>query len=154
MTLYSVALFVHSYLRWIVLALALVVLVRFFLAWRSGRAWSPGDNSLHGAFVGIVDIQFTIGLLLYVWLSPLTTASFGDMGAAMRDPVLRFFTVEHVASMVVAITLIHITRGRSKRARTDTLRFRSIWISTLVALLIIAASIPWSFFPYARPLFR
>lgn len=154
MNLYAFTLALHSYLRWVVLALALVVLVRFFLASRSGRAWAPGDNSLHAAFVGLMDLQFTVGLMLYVWLSPITTAAFSNMGAAMKDPVIRFFTVEHITAMVIALTVLHVNRARSKRARSDRARFKSVWISTLVVLILILVSIPWSIFPYARPLFR
>ena len=154
MTLYSAVLALHSYMRWVVLALAILVLVRFFLASRSGRAWTPGDNSLHGAFVGLMDVQFTLGLLLYVWLSPLTTAAFGNMGAAMKDPVVRFFTVEHVSAMVLALALLHVNRARSKRVSPDRARFKSVWIWTLLVLVLMLASIPWPIFTYARPLFR
>jgi hypothetical protein len=153
-TLYGAVLFTHSYVRWLVLALAVVVLARAFLGWRRGRAWTAADERWHSAFVGIVDLQFTLGLLLYLWLSPVSWAFFRSAGAALRDPMLRFFGVEHVVGMVVAVTLIHMARDRSRRAASDGLRHRQVWITTLVALAIIAASIPWPVFPYARPLLR
>ena len=153
-TLYGFAVFTHSYVRWLVLAMAVVVLVRTFLGWRRGRPWTAADDRWHSAFVGIIDLQFTIGLLLYLWLSPVTWAFFTGVGAAMKDPMLRFFGLEHVFGMVAAMTLIHVARGRSRRFATDRLRHRQVWMTTLVALAIIAASIPWPVLPYGRPLLR
>jgi hypothetical protein len=72
----------------------------------------------------------------------------------MKDPIIRFFTVEHIAAMVLAVALLHVNRARSKRVSPDRARFRSIWIWTLVVLALILVSIPWPIFPYARPLFR
>ena len=45
-----------------------------------------------------------LGLLLYVGLSPDVALAFANPAAAMRDPVLRFFFVEHLAGMLIAVT--------------------------------------------------
>ena len=154
MTFYALVLFTHSYVRWLVLAMALTVLIRSLVGWQRGSPWTSADEKWHAAFVGIVDLQFTLGLLLYVWLSPVSWAFFGDVGGSMKDPMLRFFGIEHIVGMIVAVTVIHIARDRSRHAASDRLRHRKVWISTLVAILIVAASIPWPVLSYARPLFR
>ena len=68
------------------------------------------------AFVGVVDLQFTLGAWLYLFASPLSHAFFADFGAGMRQPLLRFFGLEHALGMLIAVALIHIGRTRSKRA--------------------------------------
>ena len=153
-SLYVVVLFLHSYLRWLVLALALVLLFRAFSGWRSARAWSPVDERVHAGFVGTLDLQLLLGLLLYVGLSPITRAFLASPGASMKVSELRFFGVEHLLLMLIAIVIVHVARVRSKKRTDARLRQRGVFVSTLVALLLIFASIPWPFMHAPRPLFR
>ena len=99
-------------------------------------------------------LQFLVGLLLYAVFSPLTRAAFTDFGAAMRDSVLRFFAVEHIFGMVVALALAHIGRGRLRRLTDDTARHRTMAIFFTLALVIMLVTIPWPFMPAGRPYFR
>ena len=154
MTAYEIALLAHSYLRWIVVITSFLLCVRSFMAWRSKRNWDQGDERLHVAVVATFDMQFAIGLLLYVVLSPLPWAFFTDLGNNIKDPVLRFFGIEHEVVMLAATALVHIGRVQSKRAATEILRHRRVWITTLLALLIVAVAIPWPGLPQGRPLLR
>ena len=154
MTAYEIALFVHSYLRWIVVITGLLLCIRSFTAWRSERNWEQVDERLHVALVAAFDTQFTIGLLLYVFLSPLPWAFFADLSNNIKEPTLRFFGMEHVIAMLVATAIVHVGRVQSKRAATDSLRHRRIWTTTLFALLIIGAAIPWPGFRHGRPFLR
>jgi len=63
----------------------------------------------------------------------------------MKDPYNRFFAVEHLAGMLIAIILIHIGKAQGKRPIGDKAKHRRTMIFYLVALLIILASIPWPF---------
>jgi NhaP-type Na+/H+ or K+/H+ antiporter len=105
-------------------------------------------------FLLFFDLQFLVGLLLYAVFSPLTRAAFTDFGAAMRDSVLRFFAVEHIFGMVVALALAHIGRGRLRRLTDDTARHRTMAIFFTLALVIMLVTIPWPFMPAGRPYFR
>lgn len=153
MTLYHFVLLAHSWLRWAVLLAAVVACARSFLAWRSGRGWSRTDERLHVVLVSVLDLQLLLGLALYVALSPFSRAFFEDFRLGMADPVVRFFGVEHVLAMVIAIAVVHVGRVRSKRV-DGARRHRVVWVSTLIALLLIFLSIPWPVFPYARPVLR
>lgn len=154
MTVYGLILFAHSLLRWLVLGLALIVCVRSLVAWWRNGAWQTADERFHTALLRVVDIQFLLGLLLYVFLSPLPRTFWMNLGDAMKEPVLRFYGLEHVLAMVVGIAVLHIGRTRSMAAATGALRHRRVWISTLAALVIIMMMIPWPDAPYGRPLFR
>ncbi len=154
MTAYEIALLAHSYLRWIVVITSLLLCVRSFMAWRSKRNWDQGDERLHVAVVAAFDTQFAIGLFLYVVLSPLPWAFFADLGNNIKDPTLRFFGIEHEIAMLAATAIVHVGRVQAKRATTETLRHRRVWITTLLALFIIGVVIPWPGLRHGRPLLR
>jgi hypothetical protein len=151
MSMYQWLLALHSVLRWLVLLLGLIAVFRAFGG--RGRSWTPADDRA-GKLYGIsLDVQLLIGLILYGLLSPVTRAAFSDMGSAMREPVLRFFAVEHIALMVLAVALVHIGTKRIRRATTDAAKFRTAAIFYTFSLLFVLLSIPWPFRTAGRPLF-
>jgi hypothetical protein len=154
MSLYVIVLFVHSYLRWILILVAAGLLIRSLNGWLSSRLWMPIDETLHKAVLGLVDLQFLFGLSLYVGLSPIARAFWSDPGVAMKTAALRFFGVEHVFSMLIAIGVLHVGRARSKRALEARLRQRVVFVSMVTALVLFLVSTPWPFLPYGRPLLR
>jgi uncharacterized membrane protein len=94
-----------------------------------------------------------IGIVLHAWLSPITQVAFADFGTAMRTSGLRFFAVEHVMGMVIAIALAHIGRVRVRRASGDARRHQVAAMFYGLALIILLASTPWPGMPAGRPLF-
>ena len=152
--MYSVTLLVHSYLRWVVIVLAAVVVIRSFAGWFGGRPWVPGDEAASKWCTIVLDIQLLIGLLLYLGISPLTRAAFSDFGAAMGDRVLRYWAVEHLFGMLIGVALIHIGRARARRAPVGPPRHRVTAIFFTLGLLAILVSIPWPGLPTGRPLLR
>jgi hypothetical protein len=67
---------------------------------------------------------------------------------------LRFFGLEHATMMLAAVAFVHVGRARSKQVTDERLRFRRVFAWTLAALIFVLSSIPWPYFPVARPLFR
>jgi hypothetical protein len=152
--MYSPLLFLHSWLRWLVLLTGLFALIRAVGGMNAKRAWLPADAKPGLFFIIFLDLQFLIGLALYLFFSPTVQAAFGNIGAAMRNPEYRFFVVEHFVGMFIAIALAHVGRVRSKTAKTDASRFTSAAIFYGLALVIILASIPWPGMAAGRVLFR
>jgi hypothetical protein len=136
----------HSFIRWVILILELVVIVRSYGGMTSGRPFTAGDRKA-GLFLMIAaHTQLLVGLYLY-FAGPLGFASIQNLGfgPVMKDHVARFYAVEHVFGMLVAIVLITIGRGVSKKAIPDAAKHkRGFWLF-LVALVIILATIPWPF---------
>lgn len=151
---YGVALIVHSWVRWLLLGLGLLLLVRAVRSRYSGRGWSPRDQRLGVTFIGLLDLQFLLGLLLYVLLSPIVRAAFVDPRAAMKSSVLRFFFVEHITAMLIAVAVAHIGWARVRKAATDAARHKTMAISIACWLAAVVIGIPWPFRPYGRPLAR
>lgn len=155
LAMYSLLLFLHSWLRWIVLVTGVYAAARAFSGTNGNRAWTPADARPGLFFIISLDLQLLIGLSLYLVFSPTVQAAFGNIGAAMKDSAYRFFVVEHAVGMIVAIAVAHIGRARSKRGRTDAARFKAAGLFYAIALVIILLAIPWPFMAAAgRPLFR
>ena len=153
MSIYTFTLFVHSYLRWVVLGLGVGVAFRAWSALRSGRDWDRRDERWQVAFVGSVDLQLTLGLVLYVFLSPFSQAFLADIAHSIKEPTLRFFGLEHAFVMLPAVVLAHVVRVRSKRL-SGAARQRSVWILTTIVVLLMLVGQPWPFLRYGRPLLR
>ncbi len=133
--MHAAFLFVHSLLRWFVLAAAVYAVVRAF----------SRDNSAGRWFARLLDLQVAIGLLVY-WLSPITSSALGNMGAAMQNRVVRFWAVEHAFSMILAVALVHIGVVRARKGKGGAA------VLYLLALIAILIGTPWPFLPYGRPL--
>lgn len=61
-------------------------------------------------------------------------------GEVMKDATMRFWAVEHITTMLIAIVLITIARGKAKKGVYGA----ASWLY-LIALLLILAGIPWPF---------
>jgi hypothetical protein len=101
-----------------------------------------------------LDLQLVIGLLLYVALSPTTAEIFDNFGEAMRDPVARFWAVEHITMMLIAVILAHVGRVLARKARTPSAERARMLIAFGLATLLIIIATPWPGFRAGRELFR
>jgi len=133
----------HSVLRYIVLMMLLIVIVRFAFAKIIKRQYNNLDDRLNLVTLIFVHLQFLLGLILY-FISPVTTAAMADMSAAMKDENLRFWAVEHITIMTLAVIIITVGRVRSKSdgLRSDE-KFRRLIIYYSIGLVLIIAGIPW-----------
>src|SRR4051794_1622087 len=104
--MYTTVLLVHSWLRWV----ALIAGVGATLTAMIDRGNGSRAERWGLALMMSLDLQMLIGLLLYFALSPFTKVALQDFGAAMKDPGLRFFAVEHVTMMLAAVILVHVGR--------------------------------------------
>ena len=142
--MYNGLVILHSLLRWVILILSIVSIYNSFTGMTGGRPFTAGDKKT-GLFLMIsAHIQLLVGLILY-FTGPWGLANIRNLGfgAVMKDSVARFYAVEHIFGMLVAIALITIGRGVAKKAIPDAAKHkRSFWFY-LVALVIILATIPW-----------
>jgi hypothetical protein len=105
-------------------------------------------------FMITLDLQMLLGLLLYFALSPTTAAIMNDFGAAMKDPVARFWAVEHACMMVVAVVLAHLGRVLARKAATPASKRTRLMVCFTLATLLILGGTPWPGMTAGRPLFR
>lgn len=146
-------LIIHDLLRWLVLVFAIWAIVSAISGLSSKREYVASDKKSGFFFMLSMDIQLLIGLILYFagpWFNSLK-----HLGDSMKDPYIRFFTMEHSLMMIIAWLLVHIGVSAVKKAATSRAKFKRGLIYYGIALLLILAAIPWPFREaIARPLFR
>jgi hypothetical protein len=144
--MYTVLLFLHSLLRWIILLLAIVAIYRSYAGMRGGRPFTAGDKKI-GLFL-LISAHITLLIGLYQWcVGPLGLRNILNAGMAevMRSPYYRFYGVEHMAGMILAIVLITIGRGVARKNIPDKAKHKRTFWFYFIALIIILASVPWPF---------
>ncbi len=142
--LYSIALLFHSFVRWVLIIVAVIAVVRAFAGWLGKKEWTALDSRLGVLLSSSADVQMLLGLILYIFLSPLTQAAFKDFGAAMTDSMLRYWGVEHIGMLFAAVVLIHMGQTMAKRAAA-ALKHKWAAIFLGLALLAMLVAIPWPF---------
>jgi hypothetical protein len=150
--MYAVTLTVHSWIRWF----ALVAVIGATLAAVTGRV--RGEHSAAdrwGLFAMMaLDIQMLLGLLLYLVVSPNMQPILANFGAAMKDPTLRFWAVEHTTTMFAAIVLAHAGRVLARKAATPDAKRTRLMVCFGLAAMLVMLGMPWPGRPGGRPLFR
>ena len=151
--MYTLVLAVHSWLRWLALVAGIAATVTAMSDKSASSA--PGRTDLWGlVLMMLLDIQMLLGLLLYLVLSPFTTEAMRDFGAAMRNPGLRFFAVEHLALMLGAVVLAHVGRVLARKATSPEAKRMRLMFSFGFATILMLLGIPWPGLASGRPLFR
>ncbi len=141
--MYTGLLHTHNLFRWLILIVAVLAIGFAFSGWFRKRNWTKADNVLGLLLTILVDIQFVVGIVLYAFVSPVTKAAFADFGAAMKNEMMRFYAVEHIIMMVIALIIIHIGRSKSKKKLIVLRKHRSAAIYYTLGLIVILAAIPW-----------
>ena len=143
----------HNLLRWLVLLFGFWAVISAVSGKTSNRDYLPGDSRSNFFFMLSMDIQLLIGLILYfngVWFESLK-----HIGESMKDPYIRFFTIEHEMMMIIAWILVHAGRIAVKKAVTSRSKFNKTLVFFGIALLLILIAIPWPFREaVSRPWFR
>lgn len=87
-------------------------------------------------------LQGTAGFILY-FISPMTQAAFENSSEIMSDPVYRFYAVEHIATMVLALFFVTFGYSRSKKIDDAKKKFKTLTTFYLLTLLAALSRIPW-----------
>lgn len=152
--MYTAVLLVHSWLRWVVILLALLAIGRALSGAFARRPWTTADTKAGRFFMIALDVQVLLGLVLYFPLSPITRTALEDFGGAMASSGLRYWAVEHVFGMIIGLLLAHRGISRVRSIADPVRKHRVAAVFLILALVVILVSIPWPGTPNARPLFR
>lgn len=129
----------HSGLRWLALALLLFAIVNAILKLKSGK-YEKGDKMLNLFAMVLLHIQILIGTIL-----SFVTGKISYAEGWMKNPQYRFFGLEHILLMVIAVTLITIGRKKAEKAIDPAKKHKTILIWYVIVLVIIFFAIPWPF---------
>lgn len=139
--MYNVIQHAHSGLRWVVLLLLIWALANAFMGWRNRKGYLEKDRKLHLFAMIAVHTQILLGFVLYAW-NWGGMVNFGEIGTAK---IIRFYTVEHITMMLLAMAVITYGFVSAKRIVETPDRFKRIFITYVIGLLLILAGIPWPF---------
>jgi len=152
--MYTTLLALHSLFRWLVLLSLAVSIFKAYRGWFGGKAFSKTDNALRHNTATILHIQFLLGVTLYI-ISPLVNYFWQNPSEAIHEHEIRFFGMEHITIMLIAIVVVTIGSAKAKRKVEDLEKFKTMTIWFSVGLFLILTSIPWEFSPFtSRPYFR
>ncbi|MEO9964374.1 MAG: hypothetical protein ABJF11_01215 [Reichenbachiella sp.] len=140
--MYTILLYAHSWLRWVILILALVNIYKSFAGYKGTLSYGKSDKGMAAAFVGCLHLTFLLGLILY-FISPLAYPAFGGSESVMKNATLRFWAVEHVFVMLLAIAAASIGKAKAKKAANDVDKFKAQLIYFSIALVLMLSRIPW-----------
>jgi len=137
----------HSVLRWIILLVALWAIIKMAAGRSGSKPFTASDKKPALFFLIFMDLQLLVGLYLYFTSATVGFASFKEFsfGEVMSSTALRFFAVEHLVAMLIAVVLVHVGYSATKKAPTDQKKFNKAFWCFLIALIVILASIPWPF---------
>src|SRR2546423_10514041 len=144
--MYNFLLLVHNFMRWVILLLLVIAIIKSFVGMTNNQQFTSGDRQL--SLWLMISAHLTLLIGLYQWLAGrygILTTSLPPGTNLMKDPFYRFYWIEHPVGMILAITLITIGRAQSKKNILDVVKHkRSFWYY-LLALIIIIATVPWPF---------
>lgn len=129
----------HSVVRYFVLIFLLVVIVRSVMGWQSKSDYTALDDKMSLWLFIFTHTQLLLGLILFM-LSPVVIFS----GTSMKDPVARYWLVEHSAMMLIAVILITVARISAKKLSEGVAKHRRLFIFNTLALIIILTAIAQS----------
>ncbi|MBI5935218.1 MAG: hypothetical protein HY867_16070 [Chloroflexi bacterium] len=113
---------IHSTLRWIIIVVAFLAVIKFALGWAMNSSFKGMDRGLAAGFSGLLDAQVLLGLIFFLW----------DGFSKSGFPGFRW---EHMVIMLVAAALGHVP-SRLK-SLGDKQRFLYSVIAILGALAMV-----------------
>ncbi|MGB5025721.1 MAG: hypothetical protein WBO44_10240 [Saprospiraceae bacterium] len=152
--MYDLLMVLHSWLRWVVLALAVWTILENYKGWKSDLAYNPTVKKWNTFFIASLHTQLVIGLILYLFVSPMMQNILSDFGASMKNSETRFWSVEHIFGMILGIAIAQIGSIKSKKQATDSAKYEVAFKWFLAGFIIILLMIPFGIWNIERPFFR
>jgi uncharacterized membrane protein len=137
--MYPILLMSHSILRYAVILLLILVLLRSLYGWLTRKTFERSDYIISRVLTSGTHLQLLLGIILF-FISPLVVFS----GETMKDPSMRYWTVEHWLLMLVAVLLITISSIRIKKQADSATKHRTVFLLNGLAMLIILVSLTLS----------
>lgn len=124
----------HNLLRWIILIFLIIALI---------QAFTKNAGVKKTSLWLLIASHITLLIGLYQYFADAVgynLIKLNGFAVVMKDSAMRFWAVEHITGMIIAIILITIARGKAKRGG-----YSAAGILYLIALLLILAVVPWPF---------
>lgn len=122
----DILLTIHSIVRWAIILVAVVAVIKFAVGWLRGGQFGGMDRGLTAGFSGLMDLQGALGLALLVW-------------GGLAGDGFPLYRILHAAVMILAIGASH--QPLRWKTAPDQLRYRNSALITLGALALVFVGI-------------
>jgi hypothetical protein len=128
----EILLLIHSLLRWLIVIVGVIALVKFVIGLAQKSAFGKMDRGLSSSFSGLMDLQVTLGLLYFL------ITGFGGVGFPP-------YRIEHAVTMLIAAGVAHAPSMFKKTANKYVVALGAV-VGALVLVYIGVARLPggWS----------
>lgn len=114
---------IHGEMRWLVAIVAIVVIVKFAIGLIQKSEYARVDRILMSSLVGLIDLNFLLGLILLI-----------SLGFDSRT------RLEHAGTMFIAVLLAH-SNAAWRKSEDSTKLFRNNLILVIVVLVLVFAGV-------------
>ncbi len=126
----------HSGLRWV----ALILLVLAVVNAMTSTTYEKKHRLINLFAMVSLHTQLLLGFALYFMSDKVKFVE-----GWMKEDMYRFYGMEHLMGMLIAIVLVTIGHSKSKKGNSPAEKFKPIKLWYLIGLILILASIPWPF---------
>jgi len=130
----------HNYLHYLLIFLLIFLIGRAFYCWQRKLPFSPATDKISLYTFIVTHTQLLLGLILYIVSPKVDLSHFKE---AMHNPINRFWTVEHITVMIIAVVLISIARISMKKLPNDISKHKRLFFLNTIALLCIISALPY-----------
>ncbi len=127
MTPYQIILETHSGIRWLLLLIAVVALIKFLIGWLQKGEFKGMDRGLMAAFIGLVDLNALLGLIMLLW-------------RGIQEGLWNRERLEHAFVMTLVVVVAH-GASRWRKSGSDAIQFRNNFIVILITLILIVVGV-------------
>jgi len=115
---------VHGLVRWLVVIVAVVAVVRYALV-MAGKAQSSGmDRGLMSGYTGLLDLSVLLGVIIIIGLGEWEMVQ-----------------IEHAVTNIIAVVIAHIFAQRAKKIEDPKLKARTSLLGVVISILIIVVGV-------------
>lgn len=114
---------IHGELRWIIVLVAAVVIIKFLIGWLGKREYTSLDRGLLMGYTTLMDINLLLGLILLI--------TYG---------ISAMHRIEHATTMILAVVVAHLS-ARWRKSTDSPAKFRNQLIMVVISLLLVLAGV-------------
>jgi len=103
----------HSILRWIIVVLGIIAILKFLIGMTRKSSFGKMDRGLSSGFSGLMDLQVTLGLRYFL------ITGFGGVGFPL-------FRIGHTATMLLAAVAAHAPSMFKKASNKHAVAFLAV----------------------------
>ena len=119
---------IHGLVRWLVVIVAVVAVVRYALV-MAGKAQPSGmDRGLISGYTGLLDLNVLLGVIIIIGLS----ISAGQ--------VLMVW-IEHMTTNIIGVVVAHFFAQRAKKIEDPKIKARTNLLGVVISLAIIVVGV-------------